>query len=226
MKYEYSTKQIKIIKRILIILFSLFLFFGCVSVSKKKDVSTLILKSDSIKKNLSSVVPSEEELKQDSLNKSLMKPIKWNINTDAILVENTAAFTKFKYDGDEYKLENAIQFTLKITNKGQVPIPTIQTARFWGGEQGGIQILINGKSAMWMSLANGAFGPPMTLAKDSTDTWEWSNQISGPNKIDYGNKFTWQWVYMKIKSPIILVDLLKKTAAKTNEHITNEKEIF
>lgn len=138
----------------------------------------------------------------------------YEIDPDSVLVEHTARFGKHKYEGEQYKMQDAVFFKLKITNKGNKPIPEIQTAR-----KNGLRIWVNGNSeVMMMTLANFASGHDQIILKDSSDTWEMDFEITGPQPADFGNPFTFQWTYMGISSDILEADIKKRTIKKVSQH--------
>lgn len=144
------------------------------------------------------------------------------IHNDSIVVRNKANFFRFKYTGSQYKEQDAIKFKLEVTNKGTLGIPDIQTAR-WQSE---IHIYINGYDAMEMSLANFTYGGEELLVKNAEDSWDFDLQITGPDAIDFGPIFTWQWEYMGIKSAIVQIDITKRTITEVDKHISNDKKIY
>jgi len=164
--------------------------------------SFLIACGDS-KKEGNSNGPKTDTLGKDSLA-VLLKNIDFIIYADSVKLENSAEFSEYKFDTTNK--EESVDFTLKVTNLGKTQIPTIQTARW----KSGLQIIINGNNEMGMSLANMSHGGDEALQKDATDTWTLPFQISGENKVNYGNPFTFQWVYMNINSPVLQVDIVKK----------------
>jgi len=148
---------------------------------------------------------------------------KYIIDKDSIVVEHKAVFTRFKYH-DQKEEQDAVQFTLTIKNNSSHLIPDIQTARY--RQTGGLKIYINGYDAMQMSLSNGLFGDPISLKKGESDSWPLEEQIAGPNAVQYGDVFTFQWKYMGIESAIIQVDIKNRTIKIVSEHIKSDKVIY
>lgn len=144
----------------------------------------------------------------------LIEKKEYIVDPDSVQIEHTARFGKHKYEGDQYKTQDAVFFKLKVTNKGKTPIPDIQTAR-----KNGIGIVVNGNGEiMFMTLANFASGEDHTLAKDSSDTWEMDFEITGPQPVGFGNPFTFQWNYIGISSEILEADIKKRTIKKVEHH--------
>jgi hypothetical protein len=195
-------------KYILILILHLLFFAACNQTICKTDSKDSSNNTNSIKVDANLLFQNQQ--------------IKYSVNADSVLIENSALFFKFKYEGVQYHLQNAVKFVLKVTNKGDRLIPDIQTCRW----KGMLHMIINGQNAMQMSLENMTFGAEQTLAKDSTDTFNIDLQISGPDAVDYGKIFTYQWEYMGIKSKILQVNTVKRTIENVDKHIKNDKVIY
>ena len=148
---------------------------------------------------------------------------KYKVVKDSVIVNHTAVFCKHKYYDQENE-EDAVRFTLKVTNLTNHAIPDIQTARF--KQTGGLAIFINGNSALQMTLGNGMFGEDKQLLKGESDKWPMDFQIVGPHAIDWGDVFTFQWIYMGIGSPIIRVDVKNRTLTVVSEHLKDGKVVY
>lgn len=129
---------------------------------------------------------------------------------DTVIVENIVKF--YIYNDANYKNVDAIDFIMKVTNNTGNPLPDLGATN----RSQNVNFYINGKVDNPLSLYNGAeyaYGDK-TISPGSTDTFDSGGWIltddSGIRK-KYGNEFTVQWEYMKIKSDIIKVNLNDKT---------------
>ena len=101
---------------------------------------------------------------------------------------------------------------MKVTNNTGNPLPDLGATN----RSQNVNFYINGKVDNPLSLYNGAelANGDKTIAPGSADTFDSGGWIlaedSGIRK-KYGNEFTVQWEYMKIKSDIIKVNLNDKT---------------
>jgi len=128
---------------------------------------------------------------------------------DTIIVENIVQF-------DKYKNTDAINFIMKVTNHSKNPIPDLSLTNM----SKYVNFYINGKIDNPLNMYNGveAINGVKTIAIDSTKTFG-SGWVLSPNcglLITYGNEFTVQWEYMKIKSKIIKVNVKNKTTETLN----------
>ncbi len=131
-------------------------------------------------------------------------------HTDTIILENIIQF--YKYNDKNYSNLDAINFILKVTNRSKSPIPDMGVTN----RSKYINFYINGQIDNPLSLYNGTesvYGEK-TIAIDSTQTFDsggWILSTDSGILTKYGNEFTIQWEYMKIKSKIINVNVDKKT---------------
>lgn len=134
---------------------------------------------------------------------------------DSVVVQNEAAFIRFQYEGAQYKMQDGIRFTLRVTNNGSTSIPDIQVSR--GSD---LHIYINEEEAMEVTIGNYAINPGAdnSIAPGKSDTFDLELQITGPDAIDYGNIFTFQWEYHGLRSNIIRVDISKKLITSIPTH--------
>jgi hypothetical protein len=220
-------------KNILILILAFLAVIGCNPDKTKKNVQsdlTLTMNPDLIDSTSTDPISEMVDTTGANTHYTKGKPVEklfgerhhYIINEDSIEVKNNVRFGRYKYPGDQYKEQDAVIITLEVTNRGNKLIPDIQTAR-WRGK---IRIIIDGQDAMWMSLANMSFGGDQSLPKDSTESWPWELQIAGPNAIDYGDVFTWQWEYMGIKSPIVQVDVKNRKFDEVDQHIKTDKKFY
>jgi hypothetical protein len=187
------------LKQHLITIIALFIIMGC---NQPKPANEVINTTN------------EEIIKGDTTTLSY-KTINYSINPDSIEISLTAKFSKTE------KKEDEVIFTLKITNRGNNVIPDIYTAR-----QHSLHIIMNGKNAMFMTLANCMVIDDQSLAKDSSDFWDFPITVEArPNtEVDYGKKFTFQWIYYNIGSEILEVDVKNKSIRKSNQHLKYDTE--
>jgi hypothetical protein len=152
-------------------------------------------------------------------NMYLFTRISSPINPDSVLVKNQGVFSRCKYQGDQYKLEDAVKFTLTVTNIGKVKIPNIQSSRAKD-----LHVFINGVEDLEIMITNFASNPSAnnTIAPGLKDSFYLELQITGKYAINYGNEFTFQWEYMGIKSNIVKVNLLTKTFKDVDKHLVRK----
>ncbi len=182
------------IKQLILLIFSLIIIAGC-NQAKQSEEAIVISREDTVEIT-------------DEFNR-----INYSINPDSIEINHLAMFSK---------IEEEVVFTLQIINRGHNIIPTITTARWHSN----LYILMNGERAMQMTLANMSFGDDQSLTKDSSDYWDFSVNVEEhpANQIDYGKKFTFQWIYYDIESEIIEVDVPNRKIRKTKQHISYEEK--
>ena len=138
--------------------------------------------------------------------------------TDTIIVENIVKF--YVYNDKNYPNTDAVDFILKVTNHSKIPIPDLSVTN----RSVNVNFYINGKIDNPLSLYNGPesdFGGKI-IAIDSTEKFDsggWVLTAEAGIITKYGNEFTVQWEYMKLKSKIVKAndDLAKvKFEFKTN----------
>jgi hypothetical protein len=129
--------------------------------------------------------------------------------TDTISLENIVQF--YKYNDKNYSNIDAIDFTLKVTNHSKNSIPGLGVTNGLKN----INLYINKQIYSPMSLDNGtdSINGVKIIAIDSAQTFSvrWILAADARLLTKYGNEFTVQWEYMKIKSKIIKVNVESKT---------------
>jgi hypothetical protein len=130
--------------------------------------------------------------------------------TNTIIVENIVKF--YKYNDKTYSNVDAIDFILKVTNHTKKPIPDLGVTN----RSEYVTFYINGQIDNPLSLFNGfeSTDGVKTIAIDSTQTFDsggWLLTTDSGLFMKYGNEFTVQWEYIKIKSKIIKVNIKNKT---------------
>jgi hypothetical protein len=150
------------------------------------------------------------------------KTIVFSFFPDSVKVENLVSYIRFRYEGPKYEMQDAVKLRLRVTNLGTALIPEIQTNR----HRGDLKIYIDGQRVMEMSMANMMFGDEHGISQNASDTFDLDLQITGPDAIDYGYVFTWQWEYAGIRSEIVKVDIVNRTAVVVSEHIKVDKILY
>jgi len=148
-----------------------------------------------------------EMLRDTSLKKHLQITLKPFVNPDSVDVVNIVQFCKYKYSGKP--AFDAVKLILRVTNRGNAPIPDIYDVN---NRCNYIKGYINGEGEYFMmSLCNGVFSLDgnKTICRDSSQTFEIPWALSERHA---GNEFTIQWEYMGIKTKKIKVDLVNKVA--------------
>lgn len=130
--------------------------------------------------------------------------------TDTIIVENIVKF--YVYNDKNYPNTDAVDFIMKVTNHTKRPIPDLSVTN----RSANVNFYINGRIDNPLSLYNGPesdYGGKV-IAADSTETFDsggWVLSADSGIITKYGNEFTVQWEYMKVKSKIVKVNLKDKT---------------